>query len=344
MWTPDNPNDFSQFNAFDMPGFLEWWESRHTEALSMGLAGAFVEGITQPWLEIAEGDMPEWVKAMLRWRMAAMWTWQQGEPLSHKLERGIGALVNDLPARQKTSFQLTPTDIANVPPAVRQAFLKGNSFSMGWIKRLSGDAREMAGDLLSVQTLQARNPMDAIPLLENVLRRELVARERGIPVGEVTGEDITRWTQAASNKLLSAIAHRAQLITRTEQMRMMNLGILTSMEEQGETLCFVMPHAGSCPDCQKLVDGRVFTIKTLKDNLFVNFGTKREFWKPALPQHPQCRHSPGPVPWQFKKALASITIPPEGILLRWYGLSSVDAFTALEMERNPWMMPNGSFS
>ena len=343
MWNIDTPDDFSQFTAADFPQFLDWWERQQAEAMSATLAGAFVEGIAQPWLEALgeKSQMPEWVKAMLRWRLAAMWAYQQAVPLSAKLNRGIDGLVGALPEGQQQRFGVSPVALAEVPPQIRQAFIEGNRFSMGWINKLSQDARDLTGDLLSLNTLQARNPLDAVPTLENILRRELLARETMASPGSITPTQLDDWTAQASEKVLRGIAHRAQMIARTEQMRMMNLGALSSMEEQGKTLCYVMPHAGSCPECQRLLDGRVFRVAVLKRNLFENFGKPKHQWVASVPQHPQCRHSVSAVPWRFKKILKTIPVPDEGILLQWYGRDE-HAFNAWELPRHPWLLPDGT--
>jgi hypothetical protein len=339
-WDEKKPSDFSRFTPFDMPRFLEWWELRQVESMAAMLSGAYVEGLTQPWLQTVDVNPPRWVQSMLRWRMAAMWAYQQAIPLSSRLERGIGGLLDGFPSRHLNQFGITPQEIAEVPPQVRQAFIEGNKFSMQWVKSLGSDARVITGDLLAAQSLRNRNPMDAVPILENILRRQLVARENGVPVQSVSGADIGIWLGQASDKIVRAIAHRSKMIAATEQMRMLNLGILTSMEAQGDLFCFVMPHSGSCFQCQRLIDGRVFRISTLKSNLFENFGKKPEFWVAAMPQHPFCRHSPGPVPWRFKRAIASMDIPAGGVLLRWYGLSE-SSFNALELKPQPWISTDG---
>lgn len=343
MWNIEDPDNFDNFTPADMPAFLNYWERETAEAMSLQFMSAFVDGIAQPWLELIaqRGNAPIWVQNILRWRLSAQWAYQQAIPLSSRLERGMVPLkVEGMP----TEFKVTPKEIAEVPPAVRQAFIEGNRFSMKWVKNLSGDARSLMGDLLSVNRLQGRNPLDAVPLLEQILRRESVSKLIREAPENLTPEQIRGWTEQAEFKTLEAIARRAKLIAQTESMRMMNLGILTTLEERGMFQCYVMPHRGSCPDCQRLIDGRVFKTKTLRDNLFANFGMKPEQWKPALPQHPGCLHSPMEVPVFFEDAIARIKkLPDEGVLLQWYGLPGGEqAFESLGMPRLPWMNQQGA--
>lgn len=328
-----------------MPSFLEWWENQQTDALALQLADVYVEGITQPWLSAigSNSPLPAWVQTMLRWRLVAQWVYQQGLPLSQKVQRGLPGLLTGLPSEVVSQFQITPQDIANIPPAVRNAFLQGNRFSLGWIKRLSDDAKQMMGDLMAINRLKNQNPRAIVPLLEQILRRDLAAQAAGVSPGSLTPQQLQEWIDQAQFRVLQGVAQRAQLISQTEGMRMQNLGILTGLEEKDQTFCFVMPHAGSCPECQRLIDGRVFRIATMKENLFKNFGKKKHDWVPALPQHPQCRHSPMEIPYQFRAALKGFgKIPDDGVLLEWYGLPGKEpAFKALGLPRKPWLSATG---
>lgn len=205
----------------------------------------------------------------------------------------------------------------------------------------------MMSDLLAAETLKNRDPRDAVPLLERILRRELVGKELGIASGNVTAEQVAQWTMTAETKLLNALAHRAQMISHTESMRMMNLGIFTTLEEQGHSLAYVMPHSNSCPECQRLIDGRVFRITVLKENLFKNFGKKKDYWVASLPQHPQCRHSAMAPPVMFRPTLKKTTIPDKGIVLEWYGLPGGEAaMLALELEKpeEGWLTLSGAIA
>lgn len=323
--------------------FLDWWEREHSEAIALTLAGLFVEGVTEPYLELlSRGEpLPPWIETMLRWRLAAQWAFQQSIPLAARLERGLSALLPELEVPE--SLRITPQQIAEVPPSVRNAFIEGNRFSMSWVKRLSGDARELMGDLLSAQTLRNQNPMDAVTVLEQILRRDIVARELGMNPAAVTAEQVQQWLTQATFKVLEGIAQRAELIAVTEGARMQNMGILAAMEQQGDGLCYVMPHRGTCPECQRLLDGRVFRIEVLKRNLFENFGQKKQNWVPAMPQHPRCRHSPMEYPFQWRAALRGVDIPDEGILLEFYGLpGGRAAMESLGLRHEaPWLAKDG---
>lgn len=342
MWDPQSPDDFSRFIPSDMPRFLDWWELQHSNAIALQLSGAFVEGIVDPWLELLNRgeELPVWVQMMLRWRLAAQWAYQQGEPLMARLERGLPGLVGiDYP----NQYRITPPMIAEIPPQIRQAFLEGNKFSLSWVQRLSSDARSLVGDLLSANQLANRNPMNAVPVLEQVLRRDLIAEQLGLTPAQVTPAMIQEWVNEAQFSVLEAIAKRAELIAVTESARMQNLGILEAMAIKGDRLAYVMPHTGSCPECQRLLDGRVFRIETLKANLNANIGVKKANWKPSLPQHPRCRHSPMSIPWRFRDALERYgAIPNDGILLEFYGLpGGKEAMEYMKLPLKPWLTQSG---
>jgi hypothetical protein len=341
MWSPLTPDDLTQFEPADMMAFLDWFEREYENAIALNIADHFIEGVTEPYLEnISQGQpVPVWVETMLRVRGAAAWAYQQEEPLGLRLRRNIAQIIpEDQAAGYAARFRVTPADIANVPPAVRESFNQGARFSLQWIKRLSDDARGMMRDVMAIESLRNRNPMDAVPLLENILRRDLIARELGLWPEQVTPAMISEWLLNAETKILNQLSFRAQMISRTESMRMMNLGLLTSLEEDGQEFAYVMPHAGSCEHCRRLIDGRVFRISTLKENLFANFGKKAKDWSASLPQHPQCRHSAGKVPVRFRRAVASAVVPPEGIVLEFYGLpGGKAAMDALELPEVPWL-------
>lgn len=340
-WTPDRPNDFSTFKPSDFLRFLEWWELQQSNLLAIELADVFLQGLTEPWLELAS-PTPNWVVSILKLRLLAQWAYQAGEPIAAKVERGIEGLIPD--GGYSTKYKVTPKDIAEIPPAVRQAFLEGQKFSLSWVKNLSTEARSQISDLLAINTLKNRDVNAIVPVLEQVLRRDRVAEELGLTADEITPEQIKEWTVKAQFTVLENVAKRAQLISQTESMRMMNLGILSTMEVQGEKLVYVMPHRGTCPDCQRLLDGRVFRISILKENLFKNFGVPRLKWVASMPQHPRCRHSPMPIPYSFKEAFRSRIVPPEGVVLEHYGLpGGEEAMKELGLLKQEWLQANGKF-
>lgn len=350
MWDRNNPDDFTRFQPSDIFSFLDWFEAEYRGAVALGVADAFVEGLTQPYLEeIASGQpLPLWLETTLRWRMVAQWAYQRGYPVQQRIDRDMAALFPpELLPELATRFRITPQDIADLPPAIRQAFVEGAGFSLEWVKRLGEDARSTMRDLLAVQTLKNRSPIDAVPLLEQILRRDLIARKLGVSPLAVTPEMISRWTLEAETKVIGAIAHRAKAIAQTETMRMMNLGILTGLEQDGHRAAYIMPHSNSCEDCRRLIDGRVFLIRVLKENLFKNFGRKRQFWVASLPQHPFCRHSAMAVPVRFRNALEGRVIPPQGIVLEWFGLPGGEsAMASLELVKpdEGWLTLSGAIS
>jgi hypothetical protein len=343
MWDPTNPTNFKHFTPLDMLPFLEWWERQNTAGLQLHLADLFVEGAVDPYLELlAQGSpLPEWIKKLLAWRAAAAWTYEQGVDLSARLRSGIRGLVPESEvALYEKMFEFTPEDIAEIPPEIQRAFDRGSQFSMSWIKKLSNEARRDIGAILAANTLKNSNPQSAVPLLEQVLRRDSLAAKLGIPVEQVTPDMIQAWLDEATNAELLKLGRRAELIAVTEGARMQNLGILTAMTEQGEDYAYVRPHAGSCAECQRLLDGRVFPIQTLIENGYKNFGVKKAEWVGSMPLHPRCRHSPDRVPVKFRSAVRRVVVPDEGILLRWYGLSSEAAMLALGLEsRADWLLP-----
>lgn len=342
MWSPESPDDFSRFEPTDILAFLDWFERQYEDSIALSLVDGFVEGVTEPYLNLIRvGEpVPEWIETMLRVREVAQWAYQQQEPLAARLRRSIIQIVpDDQVAGYAARFRVTPQDIANVPPSVRESFNQGARFSLGWIKRLSDDARGMMRDVIAIESLKNRNPQAAVPLLENLLRRDLIAQEMGLAPTAVTPAMIQSWLIDTESKLLNAIASRAQTISRTESMRMLNMGILSTLEAEGRRVAYVMPHAGSCEHCRRLIDGRVFEIAVLKANLFANFGRPAKDWVASLPQHPNCRHSAGKVPVKFKYALDGIEIPPEGLVLEYYGLPGGRAsMEALGLPITPWFV------
>lgn len=341
IWNPANPTDFSEFTAEDMPAFLQWWELNYESAIALGIVDAFVEGVTQPYLEALASNqpIPQWLLTVLATRKVAQDAFQEGQAISQRLKRGLEYIIPDNAiAQYKDRYNITPADIAETPPHVRQAFLQGANFSLSWVKKLSNDARNLTRLLLSAETAKNRNPSNAIALVEQILRRDVVAQQLGIKPSEVTPEQIAQWIDQAELNVIKAISTRAAAISRTETMRMLNLGAIASLREQGETLGYIMPHKGSCPDCRRLIDGRVFKLETLHENLFKNFGVPKQRWKPTVPLHPHCRHGILNVPERFRDAIAQASIPPEGIVLRNYGLSSARAMEALGLEaRSDWV-------
>jgi hypothetical protein len=340
-WSPSAPDDFSRFVPGDMMNFLDWFELSYENAIALGLVDGFVEGLTEPYLEVLArgGAVPPWIDTMLRVRLAAQWAYQQQEPLGRRVRRNLAQVIpEDQLVGYAARFRVSPEDIANVPPAVRQSFVEGSRFSLDWIKRLSDDAKGMMRDVMAIESLRNRNPMDAVPILENLLRRDLVAKELGLTPEAVTPAMVQSWLLDTEAKLINELAHRAKMISATESMRMMNLGILTSLEESGDKHAYVMPHANSCEHCRRLIDGRVFPIQTLKENLFANFGKQAKDWIASLPQHPFCRHSAGKVPVRFRRAVAGAVVPAEGIVLEFYGLPGRQvAMDALGLPEVPWL-------
>ena len=343
-WDENKPNDFSRFSPSDIPQFLTFWETNHSQVMATMMSGSYVEGVAFPFMQaIASGSAPPWMVTLLRWRLAAQWAYQLGQPLGDRLVRE-GLIPVWLPGMPE-QLRLTPSELAEIPPQLRAGFTQAMSNSMAWVKNLSNDARSHIRMLVSIQQLKNRNPKDVVAMLERVLRRDIIARELKIPVDAVDDQAIDYWLQQANEKVIKAIAFRANAISITESARAQNDGIFDSMELQGKTTCFIMPHRGTCPECRRLVDGRVFKIATLRENSFANFGKPKNRWVGALPQHPFCRHSPMDVPVKFRRAIAALDlIPDEGVPLQWYGLPGGKA--AMEsiglVHEIPWLLPDGA--
>mgnify|MGYP006425275047 CR=1 FL=1 len=341
MWNSANPTDFSDFISEDMPAFLQWWELNYENAIALGIVDTFVEGVSQPYLEsIATNQpVPQWLNSLLASRRVAQDSFERGVAISQRLKRGLEFLIPDNQvAEYKNRYNITPKDIAEIPPNIRHAFLQGSNFSYSWIRQLSDEAKQTTQLLLSAETLKNRNPQDSMAMLEQVLRRDVVAQQLGVRPTEITENQIGQWVDKAQFNVIKNISTRASAISRTETMRMMNLGSIAALKEKQENLGYIMPHNGSCEDCRRLIDGRVFRLDTLEQNLFKNFGVSRRYWKPAVPQHPNCRHSILNVPEKFREAIAQVNIPPEGIVLKNYGLSSARAMNYLQLpSRADWI-------
>lgn len=323
MWTPEQPSDMSRFQPEDMPAFMQWWENQQLETNALGFLAAYVEGLTLPYTEAlaAGGSIPQWVETMLHLRSMAQWAYERSIPVSGRALRQLDALlpVQRLPG-YNLAYLVSPGDIARIPDEVRRSFVVGSKFSMGWIRRLSQDARETMRDLISINQIKG-NPVQVMPILEQVLRRDQVAQLRRIAPRDVTQEQIDEWFQQASYRVIESVAIRARAIAKTESMRMMNIGTMDSLVDKNHTNCYVMPHVGTCDHCRRLLDGRVFRIAVLRANMLANFGVKPANWVASIPQHPNCRHSILQVPYKFKRAIEALaSIPDEGIVLEWYGL------------------------
>ncbi|MCD8487973.1 MAG: hypothetical protein LRZ84_14855, partial [Desertifilum sp.] len=266
MWDYRKPRDFTYFTPQDIPAFLEYFEREATNILATRLIGAFVDGVHQTMLKLLSREtLPTWVTVLLRWRDVAIEAYTLGVPIGRRVLLGMEKI---LPTPNQVallgSFKVTPEDIATVPPAIRSGFVEGASFSLSWIKNLSNDARSQMRDLIAINTLKNRNPEAAIGQLEQILRGDFI--------GTQDVEQIERWINQASEKVVSGIAHRARLIALTESSRMITVGALSALEQQDDPLCYVRPHLGSCPDCARLLDGRIFRTATIHKNLFANFG------------------------------------------------------------------------
>ncbi|MBT9316312.1 structural protein [Leptothoe spongobia] len=343
-WSPSSPDDFSQFEPTDMLDFLDWFERNYTESLAIHIADSFIEGVSVPYAEaIARGedaDVPDWIETLFRYRLAAQWTYQRGYPVAQGLSRNLASVLSDeLLEGYMSNYRISPKDVADIPPGIRQAFVESAKFSMDWIKNLSAEAREMIGDLISVDTLKNRTPAVAVPLIEKVLQRELVARELGLVPDDISPDQVSEWASQAQAKVINAISFRAQMISRTESMRAMNIGAMAALQQDGHSHVYVMPHAGSCPHCRRLLDGRVFDIRVLQANVFANFGKRPKDWVAALPQHPQCRHSVGTVPIKYRKAVSELgRLPLDGVVLEFYGLPGGEAaMRSLKLPVTDWL-------
>ena len=64
-----------------------------------------------------------------------------------------------------------------------------------------------------------------------------------------------------------------------------------------------------CPDCGRLIDGRVFKIATLEKNIYANYGKHNSLWKPTVPLHPNCNHKIRALTPSEKKKIKDV---PEG--------------------------------
>lgn len=97
---------------------------------------------------------------------------------------------------------------------------------------------------------------------------------------------------------LHKATHDAQedwrLIAQTETARANALGRYDGCERAGYDKVWIPPHAGSCEDCKRLIENRVFTIDELREA--TNYKRRKDEWVPALPLHPRCLHCA--LPWE----------------------------------------------
>lgn len=321
VWSRENPNDFSRFESSDMPEFMRWWEGQATATLSFESLAAFVEGVSNLYLKLIAqgGKLPAWVQTLLDIRTAAQYFYETQPAIATQLQTRLPQILkledpNMMAGYEARFAPMTPKEVAEIPYQIRQAFVEGHEFSLQWIKNLSNEAREDIGLILKAEIARNRNPRDAVPFIERILQREAVG-------SEATPAEISAWLKQASQKTLDKIGWRSRAIALTESARMRNLGILVTLEYEGKDLAYVQPHGGSCPECTRLVEGRVFPIRVLKENLYANFGKKKKDWLPALPQHPFCRHSPTDIPPHFWDTIKGKTVPDTGLLLENFGLS-----------------------
>ncbi len=337
-WNERRPDDFSQFQPEDMPRFMQWWEASHGATLGFELLASFVKGISTLYLDALTrgGTLPPWVQTLLDIRTTVEFAYEHQLPLINKLNGRLPKIfanpewVNGYRDRYRA---LNPAELMEIPPQIREAFKQGYEFSLQWVKKLSDEAREDISLILKAEMIRNFNPDNAVPLLESVLRRDLVSQLQGAPA---TPEQVTDWLKQANRKTIMKISQRARAISITEAARMANLGILTTLEHEGERLAYVMPHGGACAECIRLVEGRVFEIHVLRDNLFANFGKKKKDWVPALPQHPFCRHSAMRLPIEFRGDSRLLNVPLRGLLLKNYGLSSETAMQSLGLPPQDW--------
>lgn len=108
-----------------------------------------------------------------------------------------------------------------------------------------------------------------------------------------------------------------KFIANTETSKIYALAILENLRIKGEQHCYVEPtqNMDQCSYCKKLIDGRVFKIKTLADNVYANYKPKYPQY-PSVPLHPNCRHKIRGLSSEEKKKLPE-TISDKGFKIKF---------------------------
>jgi len=108
-----------------------------------------------------------------------------------------------------------------------------------------------------------------------------------------------------------------KFIAKTEPSKIYALAMFENLRRKGEEYCYVIPtqslNQGSY--CRGLIDGRVFKIKTLADNVYANYKLKYPQF-PSVPLHPNCKHKVRGLSSEEKKKLPE-TIPDEGLKIKF---------------------------
>jgi hypothetical protein len=79
-----------------------------------------------------------------------------------------------------------------------------------------------------------------------------------------------------------------RLIARTEMIRANHMGRLDACKKMGFERVWVPPHVGSCSQCKRLIENKIFKIDEFRDGS--NYGKPTREWVACIPLHPQCRH------------------------------------------------------
>lgn len=107
-------------------------------------------------------------------------------------------------------------------------------------------------------------------------------------------------------------------IARTESARALAAGSFDETRRLGVEYVYVPENGDSCPECQRLILGRVFPLAALERGS--NFKRKKADWKAALPLHPNCTcHSIPASQWLIDQALKAGggSIPAQGVEVEW---------------------------
>ncbi len=108
-----------------------------------------------------------------------------------------------------------------------------------------------------------------------------------------------------------------KFIANTEPKKIYTLATLENLRRKGEQYCYVNPSGNfdQCPDCQRLIDGRVFKIQTLADNVYSNYREPHPIY-PSVPLHSNCRHEVRGLSSEEKEKLPE-SIPSEGFKIKF---------------------------
>lgn len=191
--------------------------------------------------------------------------------------------------------------------------LKGSSEERLWLelKKLEGEHIISLTDKLALDYLDKIETFEMIKTIKKEDKPKLnIVLQKFIKEG-LKFEELCSLIKKDIPYLNKYVIER---IARTEPSKIYALAILENLRLKGEKYCYVeqTKKQEQCPHCRRLIDGRVFKIKTLVDNVYANYGVSPPR-SPSVPLHPNCMHRVRGLSSEEKKKLPK-TIPDEGVI------------------------------